>query len=470
LVDGGGSSKTVNSDAGFTASTNSCKFAIAPRAGIPGRFFPGDIFFGNRSAVLHPSSNTLQISRGMSRLEGKVLVAQGGGPTAVINQSIVGVTLEARKFTQVKAVYGAIHGVQGILKEDFLDLTRETTHNLEQVAETPSSALLSTRDKPDEEYCARMFKVMRKHDIRYFFYVGGNDSSDTVRIVNRHAEEAGYDFRAVHIPKTIDNDLLLNDHCPGFGSAARFVTQAFIGLNLDNRALSGVLIGVVMGRHAGFLTASSSLARKYFDEGPHLIYLPERPFSTDKFLADVDRVYKEHGLCMVAVSEGIQDEHGTAIAQTLSSSVERDAHGNIQLSGSGIVGDLLADRVKKKLNIKRVRADTFGYLQRSFLGVVSDRDAHEAREVGEIAVQYAMWDNVDGSVVIRRPVLNYSVSYDLVPLADVAGKTRTMPDEFINSEANGVTIDFYNYCRPLIGASVPTHHRLRAPRVPKLPD
>ena len=406
----------------------------------------------------------------MSRLEGKVLVAQGGGPTAVINQSVVGVTLEARKFTQVKAVYGAIHGVQGIVKEDFLDLTRETTHNLEQVARTSSSALLSTRDKPDDEYCARMFKVMQKHDVRYFFYVGGNDSSDTVRIVNQHAEEARYEFRAIHIPKTIDNDLLLNDHCPGFGSAARFVTQAFIGLNLDNRALSGVLIGVVMGRHAGFLTASSSLARKYLDEGPHLVYLPERPFSTERFIADVDRVYKEHGLCTVAVSEGIQDEKGTPIALALSSNAERDAHGNVQLSGTGVVGDLLADQIKSKLKIKRVRADTFGYLQRSFLGVVSDRDAHEAREVGEIAVQYAMWDNVDGSVVIRRPVMNYSVSYDLVPLESVAGKTRVMPDEFINAEGDGVTTAFYNYCRPLIGSSVPEPHRLRAPRVPALPD
>ncbi len=406
----------------------------------------------------------------MSRLEGKALVAQGGGPTAVINQSVVGVTLEARKFTQVKAVYGAIHGVQGIVKEDFLDLTRETTHNLEQVARTSSSALLSTRDKPDDEYCARMFKVMQKHDVRYFFYVGGNDSSDTVRIVNQHAEEARYEFRAIHIPKTIDNDLLLNDHCPGFGSAARFVTQAFIGLNLDNRALSGVLIGVVMGRHAGFLTASSSLARKYLDEGPHLVYLPERPFSTERFIADVDRVYKEHGLCTVAVSEGIQDEKGTPIALALSSNAERDAHGNVQLSGTGVVGDLLADQIKSKLKIKRVRADTFGYLQRSFLGVVSDRDAHEAREVGEIAVQYAMWDNVDGSVVIRRPVMNYSVSYDLVPLESVAGKTRVMPDEFINAEGDGVTTAFYNYCRPLIGSSVPEPHRLRAPRVPALPD
>ncbi len=403
----------------------------------------------------------------MSRLEGKVLVAQGGGPTAVINQSVVGVTLEARKFTQVQRVYGALQGVRGIVNEDFIDLTRETTHNLERVATTPASALRSTRDKPDAEYCARMFEVMRRHDIRYFFYIGGNDSSDTVRIVNEQAQSAGYEFRAIHVPKTIDNDLAVNDHCPGFGSAARFVAQAFIGLNQDNRALSGVLIAVVMGRHAGFLTAASSLARKYSDEGPHLVYVPERPFVADKFLADVDRIYKAHGLCTVAVSEGIADEKGMPVLATLTEALERDAHGNVQLSGSGQLGDLLAGLVKDKLKIKRVRADTFGYLQRSFMGVVSDRDAHEAREVGEIAVQRAMWDDADGSVVIRRPVLNYSVAYDLVPLAEVAGKTRTMPDDFINAEGNGVTDAFHAYCRPLVGSGFPEPHRLRAPQVAK---
>jgi 6-phosphofructokinase 1 len=403
-----------------------------------------------------------------SRLEGKVLVAQGGGPTAVINQSIVGVTLEARKFTQVKAVYGAVHGVRGVLNEDFLDLTRETTHNLERVADTPSSGLLSTRDKPDEDYCARMFKVMRKHDIRYFFYVGGNDSADTVRIINEQAESTEYDFRAIHIPKTVDNDLAVNDHCPGFGSAARYVAQAFMGLNLDNRALPGVLVAVVMGRHAGFLTAAGALARKYVEDGPHLIYLPERTFSQEQFLADVDRVYKEHGRCVIAVSEGIQDASGTPVMLTLSHRREQDAHGNVQLSGTGALGDLLAGLVRDNLKIKRVRADTFGYLQRSFMGVVSDRDAHEARELGEIAVQHAMWDNVDGSMVIRRPVLNYSVTYGLVKLSEVAGKTRTMPDDFINADGNGVTENFCNYCRPLMGSGFPESHRLRAPRVEKI--
>ncbi|HEX7261383.1 MAG TPA: 6-phosphofructokinase [Luteolibacter sp.] len=403
-----------------------------------------------------------------SRLEGKVLVAQGGGPTPVINQSVVGVALEARKFSQVTSIYGAVHGVTGIINENFVDLTRETTHNLEQVAGTPSSGLLSTRDKPDEEYCARMFKVMQAHDIRYFFYVGGNDSSDTVRIVNEQAKAANYELRAIHIPKTIDNDLEENDHCPGFGSAARFVAQAFTGVNLDNRALQGVYIGVVMGRHAGFLTASSALARKYFDDGPHLIYMPERHFIMENFLADVDRVYQKHGICTIAVSEGISDPDGTAMITKLLGTEERDSHGNIQLSGTGALGDLLSNEIRKGLGIKRVRSDTFGYLQRSFMGIQSDRDAREAREVGEKAVQFAMWDNVDGSVAIKRPVLDYSVDYQLVPIENVAGKTRHMPDEFINADGNGVTEAFHNYCRPLLGSNLPEPHRLRAPKVAKI--
>jgi 6-phosphofructokinase len=398
------------------------------------------------------------------KLAGKVLVAQGGGPTAVINQSLVGVVLEARKFAQVSRIYGAIHGVEGIVDEHFIDLTRETTHNLELVAETPASALLSTRVKPDADYCSRMFDVLRRHEIHYFFYIGGNDSSDTLRIVNSQAEAAGYPLRCVHIPKTVDNDLVENDHTPGFPSAARFVSSAFQGINLDNRALKGVYIGVVMGRHAGFLTASSSLARKYVDEGPHLVYVPERVFDAERFLADVDDVMSRHGRCIVAVSEGIHDGDGTPITRKLKDT-GTDAHGNVQLSGTGVLGELLMEQIKTRLSFPRVRADTFGYLQRSFAGCISDRDAREAREVGEKAVQYAMWDDVDGSVVIRRPVLDYGVDYELVPLEAVAAKTKTMEDAFINEAGNNVTQAFHAYCRPLIGSSAPRHYRLRAPVV-----
>jgi 6-phosphofructokinase len=400
-------------------------------------------------------------------LHGKVLVAQGGGPTAVINQSMVGAVLESRKFRNVDLVYGAHHGVRGIINEEFLDLTQETSHNLEAVAQTPSSALGSTRDKPDLKYCQEIFKVLQAHGVAYFFYIGGNDSSDTVRIVSEEAHKAGYPLRSIHIPKTIDNDLVLNDHTPGFPSAARFVAQAFMGANLDNAALKGVYIAVVMGRHAGFLTAASALGKKFPDDGPHLIYMPERNFSVDRFLSDVKECYDKFGRCVIAVSEGIHDENGVPIITKLASDVEKDAHGNIQLSGTGALADLLCEEIKTKLGIKRVRGDTFGYLQRSFIGCVSDVDQREAREVGEKAVQYGMWGNVDGSVVIQRTGF-YSVDYKLLPLEMVAGKTRVMEDHFIAESGTDVTDAFRMYLRPLLGSGLPDAFRLRLNAVPKI--
>ena len=400
-------------------------------------------------------------------VSGKILVAQSGGPTAVINQTLAGIVLEARRFTQVSKVYGALRGVEGIVNEDFLDLTQETSHNLEQVALTPSSALLSSRVKPDSKYCHEIFKVLKAHAIRYFFYIGGNDSADTARIVKEEAIRAKYNLRVIHVPKTIDNDLMMNDHTPGYGSAARFVTQAFMGINLDVRALPGVYIGVVMGRHAGFLTASSAIARKYDADGPHLIYLPERVFNMDKFLQDVKEVYDKYGFCIIAVSEGVKDASGRPIVTTLTKEVEKDAHGNVSLSGNCALGELLTDQIKVKLNIPRVRSDTFGYLQRSFFNCVSDIDQHEAREVGERAVQMAMWNDTDGSVTIKRTG-NYSVDYVMEDFNAIAGQTRYMPDEFINKEGNNVTDAFKLYVRPLLGSGLQQPSWLRAPRVPKL--
>lgn len=391
---------------------------------------------------------------------GKILVAQGGGPTAVINQSLVGVALEARRFSQVAHIYGARHGVRGIVDEEFVDLTQETSHNLELVANTPSSALGSTRDKPDIRYCQEIFRVLQAHQIEHFFYIGGNDSSDTVRIVSQEAQKAGYPLRSIHIPKTIDNDLVGNDHTPGFPSAARFVAQAFAGANLDNAALPGVYVGVVMGRHAGFLTAASALGKKFPDDGPHLIYLPERTFVLEQFLVDVKTTYERYGRCVIAVSEGIHDAHGTPIAALLAKEMEHDAHGNIQLSGNGALADLLCNEIKAKLKIKRVRGDTYGYLQRSFIGCVSDVDQREAREVGEKAVQFAMWGGHDGSVAIKRTGF-YSVDYELLPLDAVAGKTRVMEDEFIAASGTDVTDAFRMYLRPLLGSGMPDAFRLR---------
>jgi 6-phosphofructokinase len=403
----------------------------------------------------------------MAKLTGKVLIAQGGGPTAVINQSLAGAVLEARKYNEVTRVYGSLNGVRGIINEELVDLTQETTHNLKHVADTPSSALFSTRDKPDAAYCKEIFKVCQAHDVRYFFYIGGNDSSDTVYIVNEASQAAGYEMRCIHIPKTVDNDLVINDHTPGWPSAAKYVAQAFAGYNLDNRALPGVFIGIVMGRNAGFLTAAASLGRQFEDDGPHYVYVPESVFSEEQFLGDVKAAVDKYGRCIVAVSEGIHDEDGKPFMVKLSGRTETDAHGNVQLSGSGALGDMLSDLVTTKLQLKRVRADTLGYAQRSFLGVVSEVDANEAWEVGEKAAQFAIGHDQTGSVTINR-VGEYAVDYRLVALKEIAAKTKHMPKEFITPEGNNVTPKFFHYAKPLLGSGLPEMHRLRAPKVEKI--
>lgn len=392
-------------------------------------------------------------------LQGNMLIAQSGGPTAVINQTLVGAVLEARKHPEIQKVFGAKHGIQGILDEVFLDLGKETPANLERVANTPSSALGSVRKKPTPEDCAAIFEVLRKHNIRYFFYIGGNDTAETTHIIHEHAKNARYDFRCFHLCKTIDNDLRQNDHTPGFGSAAKFVASAFMGDNQDNRALGGVKINIIMGRHAGFLTAASALARVYPDDGPHLIYLPERPFSLDQFCTDVQTVMAKTGRCVIAVSEGICDEHGTPVIAAHSKEV--DSHGNLQLSGNGALGDLLADELKARTGIKRVRADTFGYLQRSFPGVVSPTDAAEARRVGEHGVRCATSAFENGSIAIqRKKTKTYGVTFERVPLKSVAKETRHMPAAYINKAGNDVTKAFIDYVKPIVGP-LPVMGRLK---------
>ncbi|HWU54364.1 MAG TPA: 6-phosphofructokinase [Rhizomicrobium sp.] len=404
----------------------------------------------------------------MSRSESrKILVAQGGGPTAVINQSLAGIVLEARKRQDIGAVYGALHGVRGIVNQDLVDLGKETQDNLRKVAQTPAAALGSTRDKPDRKYCEEIFRVVQAHGIGAFFYIGGNDSADTVRIVSEFARTAGYPLRCVHVPKTIDNDLMVNDHTPGFPSAARFVAQAFMGANLDNWSLPGVYIGVVMGRNAGFLTAAAALARTNADDGPHLIYLPERPFRLEAFFSDVKRTVEQRGRCVVAISEGVADAQGVPVATSLAER-EKDAHGNVELGG-GALADYLAKTVKDTLGLKRVRGDTFGYLQRSFAGCVSDVDQQEAWQAGEKAVQFAFSQDRDGSVTIHRPQAGaYSAAYEFTALEELAGKTRTMPDTFITGTGNGVTDAFRAYLSPLLGSGLPQIGRLQRLAVEKI--
>ena len=388
----------------------------------------------------------------MASIKGNMLIAQSGGPTAVINQSLIGAVMEAQKHAAIKNIYGALHGIQGILDENLIDLNQESQETLETVAITPSSALGSVRRKPTPDDCAAIFKVLEKYDVRYFFYIGGNDSAETTHIINEEAKKAGYELRCFHICKTIDNDLRENDHTPGFGSAGKFVAQAFMGDNLDNVALGGVKINIIMGRHAGFLTAASALAKQDENDGPHLIYLPERAFSMESFINDVKAVNDRLGRCVIAVSEGISDANGTPIVTLGAAAKEVDSHGNVQLSGTGALGDILANEIKAKTGIKRVRADTFGYLQRSFAGCCSEVDAKEAFGVGAAAVHEAINGNKDGSMAIQRKEgAKYAVEFKRVPLKNVAKETRHMPDEFINEEGNNVTQAFIDYAAPIVG-------------------
>jgi ATP-dependent phosphofructokinase / diphosphate-dependent phosphofructokinase len=393
---------------------------------------------------------------------GNAVVGQAGGPTAVINQSLVGIIEEVEKYRHIRQLLGARHGVRGIINEQFYDLKRQPTNMLELVAQTPAAALGATRDRPDAEYCERIFKVFKKHDVRYFFYIGGNDSAETANIINKLAIDSHYDLRIIHVPKTIDNDLLVTDHCPGYGSAARFVASAFIGDDLDNRALKGVKINILMGRRAGFLTAASILARQREDDGPHLVYLPERPFDIDQFVNDVREVHERIGRCLVAISEGIEDKEGKLWAERVfvlqQSNIEKDAFGNLQLStGAGSLADYLAGTLRNRCKeIRRVRADTFGYLQRSFPAFASSVDAWEARLVGQMGVSYSLDAEQNGSVaLVRLPSTTYTVGTKLVPLNAVAPdhppKTKVLPSEYINAAGNNVLNSFREYVGPLVG-------------------
>ena len=381
-----------------------------------------------------------------------MVIAQSGGPSMVINQSLVGAVLEARKSDRIGKILGARHGIVGILSNDYIDLKKPSVKKLEAIAETPSSALGSCRRKPDAADCRAIFEEFRKLNVGFFFYIGGNDSADAARIVAEEAEKEGYPLVVYHIPKTIDNDLRSCDHTPGFGSAARFVASAIRGDDLDNRALGGVKIDIIMGRDAGFLTAASALARIREDDGPHLIYLPEVVFTEEKFIKDVKAAMKKYGRCVCAVSEGIRGKDGIPIGAKLGSG-ETDSHGNVQMSGTGALGDALATILKTKANVKRVRADTFGYLQRSFPSIASKVDQAEARAAGEAAVKAALKGELTkGTIaIVREEGRKYKIAYAPVPVANAAKYTRSVPKEHIARNGHDVTRAFLDYVRPIVG-------------------
>ena len=391
---------------------------------------------------------------------GKAVIGQSGGPTAVINRSLVGFIKEATN-QEYEEVLGARHGLSGMLSEDFVDLSKLSDSQLYGIAKTPAAALGSVRKKPTEEDIEKLISIFEKQNIRYFFYIGGNDSAETANLVSEGAKQIGYEMKAFHIPKTIDNDLLETDHCPGYGSAARFVAHAFQGDDADNRSLKGIKINVLMGRHAGWLTAASTLGKSSEEDGPHLVYVPEKVFNIDEFLKDVKEVYESLGRCVVAVSEGIHNKEGDYFLQTYASDTgsglagKTDSHGNIQLSGSGALGDTLTNIVSEHIDGARVRADTFGYLQRSFLADISEVDAEEAERVGRHSV-IASLELQSGSVILKRQLSEtYFCDVDVVGLDKVAKNTKDMPKEFLDDEKPYVTNEFFKYAMPLTGGIEP---------------
>mgnify|MGYP003321570140 CR=1 FL=1 len=392
--------------------------------------------------------------------KGKAIIGQSGGPTAVINKSLVGFIKEAVQ-ADFDQVIGVRHGLQGMLKKDFVDLSSLNESQLYGIGKTPAAALGSVRKKPTDNDIEQLVEIFEQEGIRNFFYIGGNDSAETANLVSEGAKKIGYEMKAFHIPKTIDNDLLETDHCPGYGSAARFVAHAFQGDDADNRSLKGIKINVLMGRHAGWLTAASTLGKANEDDGPHLVYVPEKVFKIEDFLKEVKEVYDSLGRCVVAVSEGIHNEEGEYFLQTYAKESgsglagKTDSHGNIQLSGSGALGDTLTNLVSEHIDGARVRADTFGYLQRSFLADVSEVDAEEAERVGQHAV-VASQERDSGSVILKRQFSEkYFCDVDVVDLHKVAKHTKDMPPEFLDETKPYVTNDFFEYAMPLTGGIEP---------------
>ena len=391
---------------------------------------------------------------------GKAVIGQSGGPTAVINKSLVGFIKEAVNH-DFDEILGAKHGLAGMLGEDFVDLSNLSESQLYGIGKTPAAALGSVRQKPTDSDIEKLISIFEKQNIRNFFYIGGNDSAETANLVSEGAKNIGYEMKAFHIPKTIDNDLRETDHCPGYGSAARFVAHAFQGDDADNRSLGGIKINVLMGRHAGWLTAASTLGKSTEEDGPHLIYVPEKIFNIDTFLNEVKDVYDALGRCVIAISEGVHNKDGEYFLQTYADQTgsglagKTDSHGNIQLSGSGALGDTLTNIVSEHIDGARVRADTFGYLQRSFIADISQVDAEEAERVGQHAV-IASKELDSGSVILKRQLSEkYHCDVEVVDLHKVAKHTKDMPEEFLDSTKPYVTNDFFEYAMPLTGGIEP---------------
>lgn len=408
----------------------------------------------------------------MTTLVGNCLVAQSGGPTSVINASACGVIQEAFKSGEINEVYGALNGIAGVLDEKIFSFNEESPEEIELLKVTPASALGSCRYKlksieQSEGDFQRIIEVFKAHNIRYFFYIGGNDSMDTAHKVSKYAQKVGYELKSIGVPKTIDNDLPITDHTPGFGSTAKFIATSIKEVGLDARVYDypTVTICELMGRNAGWITASSVLAKKFEDDAPHFIYLPEMPFTFEQFDKDVRSAIEKYNYAVVAVSEGIKNEEGKYISELTSHNHLKDAFGHVQLGG---VTSILESYVSQNI-CKKVRSVNYSTIQRSAAHWASLTDNEEAYMCGQMAVRYAIEGHTGKMVgLFRENTKEYKCCTQLIDLDDVANQEKPVPREWISEEGNFVKQEVADYIRPLIMGEVKLRMENGIPRYCKL--
>lgn len=387
------------------------------------------------------------------------IVAQSGGPTVAINASLSGVISGVLNSQEYDIVYGSLNGITGILNDRLLNLSdifAEGKPMLDKLVMTPAMYLGSCRYKlpaaeAKPEVYQAIFNLFAEKEIAAFFYIGGNDSMDTVDKLSAYADKIGSDVRIIGIPKTIDNDLCLTDHTPGFGSAAKYVASTFLEIAHDTYIykIKSVTIVEVMGRDAGWLTAASALARNEYNTAPHLIYLPEQAFDLEEFLTDIKDLLGKQDNIIVAVSEGIRDKDGQYIS---ASSSAVDNFGHSQLSGAG---KTLEYFLKENLDVK-VRSIELNVLQRCASHIASKTDLEESFRLGEKAVELAATGQNAVMLTLNRTSNSpYTVTYESAPVCDIANKAKEVPDSYINERGNDVTEEMMNYLRPLIQGEMP---------------
>ncbi|MGC8788059.1 MAG: 6-phosphofructokinase [Anaerolineae bacterium] len=395
----------------------------------------------------------------MSRAKGNLAVGQSGGPTVTINSSLCGVIQEAMAHDEIGEIYGMYRGIRGLLQDQFIDLRRQSPEIIEGLRHTPGAALGTVRYKVTPKDYERILEVLKKRNIRYLHYIGGNDSADTSWQLYKLAADAGYELHVIGVPKTVDNDLWATDHCPGYPSAARFVAMAVRDTGRDTEAMgpeSPVKIVEIMGRNAGWLTAAAALAREEEGDAPHLVYVPERPVSVEQLIEDVRRCYEEREHVVIAMSEGAQEAPGKTLGEEYAPK-EIDAFGHRMKGG---VSDFVATLLTGKLGLK-VRLDKPNYIQRSLMICASPIDLEEAYRVGRQAVKEAIAGRMEGMItLIRDPGPEYHCSLGVASLGDIANRERMLPPEFMNEAGNYPTEAFLAYARPLIGELQPKYVRL----------